>query len=145
MAEKKTAVLLVGHGSSESHANDSMLQVLEIIRKKKNYSIIEAAFLELSPPFIPEVIQTCINKGAEEILVVPYFLNRGRHIRRGIPQIIREEAQKHPNIVLRFGNAINFHPLLAEIITDRISETEKADDIRDTIVQTETNEKPCAG
>ena len=134
MTKKKTAALLVGHGSRVENANDAMSKVVDLIRERNEYPIVEKGFLELSPPFIPDGIQKCIEQGAEEILIVPYFLHKGRHIRKDIPTVIKQEAEKYPDVIFRFGNTINFHPAVAEVIADRIKETAEVDDIRKKVI-----------
>ncbi len=126
---KKTAVLLLGHGSRVQGANEAMEQIIAIIRKGGKYPIVEGAFLELSPPFIPDGIKKCINLGATTLLLVPYFLHKGRHIRKDIPKLIRQEAESYPNCRFIFGRTIDFHPLMAEVIADRIAEAENEADI----------------
>ncbi len=127
--KEKTAVLLLGHGSRVQGANEAMENIISIIRSRGEYPVVEGAFLELSPPFIPDGIQKCIELGATKLLLVPYFLHKGRHIRKDIPKLIREEAKKYPHCRFIFGGTIDFHPLMADVIADRIREAEQGEDI----------------
>ena len=46
---------------------------------------MDCGFLELAEPSIPDGIQRCIDAGATEVVVVPYFLSAGRHVSEDIP------------------------------------------------------------
>ena len=76
----KKAVLLVGHGSKLSGSSDALNQVLENLRKKEPSTFFQAAFLEIQPPNIPQGIELCLNQGAHEVIVIPYFVQAGKHV-----------------------------------------------------------------
>jgi sirohydrochlorin ferrochelatase len=84
------ALLLVAHGSRREQSNE---EVRKLAKKLKShcgdqFSIIHSAFLELAYPLIPEGLQKCIDDGASNIKVLPYFLNTGRHVAEDIPDIV---------------------------------------------------------
>src|SRR4051812_18703405 len=76
-AESKTALLVMVHGSPRAVANEPMFRVVEVIRERGIYPIVEAAFMECNEPDIPTAIGSCIAQGATEVIAVPYFLHTG--------------------------------------------------------------------
>ncbi len=137
---KKTAALLLGHGSRVKEANENMSKVVRGIQEKDVFLTVQPAFLELSPPTIPQGIKACVDEGAEKILIAPYFLHSGMHVRRDLPNVIREEAAKYPNVKICYGGNIGFHPVLVDIMLDRLMEAAEFPDIRDQPDQSvETN------
>jgi sirohydrochlorin ferrochelatase len=90
------ALLLVAHGSRRQASNDEVKDIAKKLQEKMGdqYGIIEACFLELAEPLIPDGLSDCVSKGASDIFIVPYFLSAGRHVQTDVPGDI-EEWQKH--------------------------------------------------
>ena len=84
------ALLLVAHGSRRKQSNDEVVALAEKLKNScgEQYDIVKSAFLELADVLIPEGIEQCISDGATSIIVLPYFLNSGRHVFEDIPNII---------------------------------------------------------
>ncbi len=118
----KTAVLLVGHGSRAQNANDALFLVVDHFQKAWSHRIVEAAFLEISHPSIPEGIDLCVNKGTERIIVIPYFLFKGNHVKIDLPVFIKEGRSKYPDIDIILGPHLGFHPKMIEIVEERIQQ-----------------------
>ncbi len=118
----KTAVLLVGHGSRARNANDALFRVVDHFQKAWPHRILRAAFLEISPPSIPEGIDLCVGEGAERIIVIPYFLFRGNHVKVDLPIFIKEGRKKFPDIDIILGPHLGFHPKMIEIVDERIQQ-----------------------
>ncbi len=80
------ALLLVAHGSRRATSNDEVRAVAErLAAASDEYVLVRAAFLELAEPLIPDGIEQCIAEGADEVVVLPYFLSAGRHVVEDIP------------------------------------------------------------
>ncbi|MEC9314794.1 MAG: CbiX/SirB N-terminal domain-containing protein, partial [Pseudomonadota bacterium] len=76
------ALLIVAHGSRRQASNQEVIALAEQLRNSQqtDFDLVEAAFLELADPSIPEGIAQCVSQGANEVIVFPYFLNSGRHV-----------------------------------------------------------------
>ena len=97
------ALLLVAHGSRRSASNDEIRELTKLLREKagNNFDIVSCAFLELAEPSIPDGIEACIQKGATEVKVLPYFLSAGRHVAADIPAEVKIKQDEHPAINIR--------------------------------------------
>ena len=62
------------------------------------------------------------NPGIKEIVVVPFFLFEGIHIREDIPEKIEGLEKKYPDVIFKFGKPIGADPMLAEILVKRAEE-----------------------
>lgn len=122
----KQAVLLVGHGSKLPGADDAMDQVVEALREKEPATLFHAAFLELQSPSIPEGIERCLNEGAEEVMVVPYFVQTGRHVVQDIPQIVSEAKARFPKKKILLAEYLGFDQRIVSVVRDRICQTRQA-------------------
>lgn len=99
------ALLLVAHGSRRAASNNEVRHLTDKLREvaSDRFEQIECAFLELAEPLIPDGITCCINQGADEVVVLPYFLSAGRHVSEDIPGIVAETQARYPNIPIRIA------------------------------------------
>lgn len=118
----KRAVLIVGHGSRSKDAQDIFNKIVQLVKDKSDYSIVEGAHMEICEPSIPSVVEEIIQKQVEEILVVPYFLYEGIHIKEDIPEIIEELSKKHTGVKFKMARPIGAEPMLADILIERAKE-----------------------
>ncbi len=117
---EKESIILLGHGSRRSEANNILKSIAKIIKPKLLEINIEYAFLELAEPNVRDIIEKLATDGAGSIYVIPYFLYSGNHVSRDIPEIIDEYREKYPNIKLKLGDYLGIDERLAELVMERI-------------------------
>jgi sirohydrochlorin ferrochelatase len=122
MTEKKTAILLMAHGSRISEANDAAREIAKMVQEMSSYDIVEVSFRELHLPNIQQGIDACVAKGAERILLIPYFLFIGAHVKHDLPEELEEAMQRHPGVEMVMGPHLGAHRKLAEVVVERIAE-----------------------
>lgn len=115
----KTALLLIAHGSREPEANDDLHHVVAELRRREQYVWVEASFLELAEPDADQGAVQCIDHGAERIVLVPYFLSAGVHVRRDLTAICRRLAERHPQVAFQLAEPLGRHPLIVEVVAER--------------------------
>ena len=93
-------LVLVAHGSRRMASNDEVRKLAERLQQEagEQYADVTAAFLELAEPSIPDAIQCCIDRGAREVIVLPYFLSQGRHVVTDIPEQVQPKQQQYPQV-----------------------------------------------
>jgi sirohydrochlorin ferrochelatase len=114
-------IIIVDHGSRRAESNEMLHRFVDDFRVTSPYPIVEPAHMELASPSIGDAFDACVGRGAEEIVVAPYFLSPGRHFRQDIPALATEAAQRHPGVSFLVTAPIGLHPLMQAIIADRIS------------------------
>jgi sirohydrochlorin ferrochelatase len=99
------ALLIVAHGSRREASNEEIRELTGRIEAQAGarYDIVDCAFLELAQPSIPDGIQCCINRGADEVVVLPYFLSAGRHVAEDIPNDVKLKQDEHPEVNIRIA------------------------------------------
>jgi sirohydrochlorin ferrochelatase len=122
-----TAVLLIAHGSRQQSANDDLHELARRLTAQGIYPIVEACFLELSEPDIPGGGHKCVLRGANRVLLIPYFLSAGVHLRRDLTRARDELCRLHPSVEFRLGAPLGPHPLLDELVAVRILELDPRD------------------
>jgi len=81
------------------------------------WELYETAFLEV-PPLLDEAVPKLVAAGAEEILVLPYFLTLGIHLQRDLPKIVERLAREH-HVAIRVSEPLDGHPSLSRILVER--------------------------
>ena len=118
----KTALLMMAHGSRIAEANDAARDVAMMVQEMTAFEIVEVSFRELHEPNIQQGIDACVARGAQRILLMPYFLFMGAHVQHDLPEEIEEAKKRHPGLVMEMGSHLGVHRKLAEIETERIAE-----------------------
>jgi sirohydrochlorin ferrochelatase len=118
-----TAVLLIAHGSRRAEANDDARALAGRIAARGEYRIVRAAFLELAQPDIPTGAAGCVAAGVQRVLMIPYFLAEGVHLRRDLAAARDELAGRFPEVGFVLGPPLGPHPLLDRLVVERIRQT----------------------
>lgn len=121
----RTALLIMAHGSRIPEANDAAVHVAKMVQEITGFEVVEVAFRELHEPNIQTGIDNCVTRGAERILLMPYFLFMGAHVQKDLPEEIETAQKRHPGLVLAMGAHLGVHVKLAEIEAERVSEALK--------------------
>ena len=95
-------ILVVAHGSRRESSNHEV----EILAKKlallaSEFDSVSAAFLEMAEPNIKTGLNKLIEQGANEIIVLPYFLAAGRHVVEDVPEDIETVKAEHPDVKIQ--------------------------------------------
>jgi sirohydrochlorin ferrochelatase len=122
---ERTAVLLIAHGSRESSANDDLIDLASRLAASGEPPIVEACFLELADPDIPTGGNRCVARGATCVLMIPYFLSSGVHLRRDLTAARDELMRRYPDVDFRLGSPLGPHPLLDSLVMARIREMDE--------------------
>jgi sirohydrochlorin ferrochelatase len=116
------AVLLIAHGSRRPEANVDLVTLAESIRTKGVYPIVEIAYLELAEPTIPQGIARCVELGAGQVLMMPFFLSAGTHVVEDLERFRRESVEGFPSVQIQLCPPLGLHPLMVDLVMARIAE-----------------------
>lgn len=112
----------MAHGSRIAEANEAAREVAAMVKEMTGFEIVEVSFREMHEPDIQQGIDTCVARGAERILLMPYFLFMGAHVQHDLPEEIAEAQKRHPGLTMEMGGHLGVHRKLAEIEAERIGE-----------------------
>lgn len=118
MSASGTELILFAHGSPVESANESVRVIAHSMADEGRYRV-EAAFLEGGKPDLPEAISAAVARGAERVVVVPYFLTTGLHLKRDLPALMRHAAAEHPKLRIEATPPLDGHRALVGILLDR--------------------------
>ncbi|MEN9355820.1 MAG: hypothetical protein RL318_3145 [Fibrobacterota bacterium] len=115
------SVILLGHGSRAPGAEQGINQAALDLAASTGWQV-QVAHMELATPSLQEVVKTLVAQGRTNLLVVPYFLHLGIHLREDIPQILQEIRSQHPDLSLELTPHLGYDPAIATILERRVRE-----------------------
>ena len=120
----KKGLIILGHGSKAPEATETLAAVTAMVREKVDFEMVDYASLQLSKPALDQVVQSQVTGGMEEILVIPFLIATGVHVKTDIPEEIAKLKEKYPGVEMKLGRPLGADPRLAEIVVDRVKEME---------------------
>lgn len=117
-----SALLLIAHGSRRPEANADLDHVAAEIRRGGRYHHVGTAYLELAEPSIPDGAAACVESGADAVILLPYFLSPGVHVRDDLERFRGELEARHPGVRFALAEPLGRHPLLVRVVEERAME-----------------------
>ena len=127
MPEPSTTIIVFAHGSAVPEANGEVARLAEEVSRRAQCPA-RSAFLELAQPDLAAAVAESVAAGARRIVVVPYFLTMGVHVRRDLPRLLAEQQARFPGVDLRAGQSLEGYPGMADALLDRVEEALKESD-----------------
>jgi sirohydrochlorin ferrochelatase len=116
-----TGFIVFAHGSRVESANQAIREVASQMAASGQH-VVEPAFLELGAPDLTAATGLLISRGANRIVVIPYFLTLGTHMQRDLPRLALEASRAHGDIEIRVTSTLDGHPALLQALLDRANE-----------------------
>lgn len=113
-------ILILAHGSREKSTENTLNEVVRNLKSIYKEDIIETAYLQFSNIDLKTGLDNLKEKGIDHIVVVPYFLFEGIHIKEDIPKEIHDYVSENKNIKIIMGKTLGADKRLAEILAERI-------------------------
>lgn len=103
-------------------------------------TIVEVGFLNYIEPDLDSAVERCIARGAQEIVIVPYFLVAGKFVKEELPRVVDIVRSRHPRVRFAVADALQSHDALAEAI---LASAESARDLSSIVNIAEQAERFC--
>ena len=117
---EKTAVLVVGRGSSDPDANSDLAKIARLFYEGRPYPMVETAFVSLAPPSVPEALERCERLGVRRVVVFSYFLFTGV-----LEERIREQCEAfgaESGLKVRYAGYFGPDARVADLVLERYRE-----------------------
>lgn len=117
------SLIILAHGSRREESNQEIIDLTEKVRALADteYDCIAYSYLEVVEPSLPQAIDNCVNKGASNITVFPYFLNSGNHVKRDIPNMIKTAENQYPYCTFNVSPCIGMLEDMPKLILQQIN------------------------
>jgi sirohydrochlorin ferrochelatase len=123
-AVQQLALLLIAHGSRRPEANADLEYVAAQLRGRGRYPVVQVSFLELVEPGIEAGGALCVQAGATDVILLPYFLSPGKHVVEDLASARDRLASQFPETRFVLAEPLGRHPLLLDVIEQRAREVE---------------------
>jgi sirohydrochlorin ferrochelatase len=112
------SLLLVAHGSRREASNEEVRGLAASLAERAGhrFDFVGCAFLEIAEPSISEAIEAAVSAGADEIVILPYFLSAGRHVAKDIPAQVERKRHEHPEVQLKMAPYLGSAGGLSDIL-----------------------------
>ena len=120
-----TALLLIAHGSRRPEANADLEFIANEIRQRGAFGVVEVSYLELAEPNIERGGEICVERGADSVVMLPYFLSPGVHVVEDLVAARNELSSRFPRVPFRLADPLGRHPKLVEIALERAESVSK--------------------
>jgi len=124
VAERRTSLLLIAHGSRRPEANADLEYVAEAMRIRGRYPIVQVSYLELAEPDIEAGGALCVAAGATDVVMLPYFLSPGKHVVEDLTAARNRLSERFPNVRFALAEPLGRHPRLVDVVEERAREAE---------------------
>lgn len=121
-----TAILLIAHGSRRAEANADLARIAEMLKHRRPDALIETCYLELTEPTIPQGAAACVQRGAREVRMLPFFLSPGTHVVDDLEGYRSTFEAEYPETRFSLCPPLGLHPLLIDILLERLDERMQA-------------------
>jgi len=122
-SKKELDVLLIGHGSKDPDAKTSLQYVVDGL--KDSYRNVTHCWLEIEEPNIKQGIEVCTKNKPNVLVIVPYFLHRGAHVKRDIYEDLNPAMEESGIEDIFITEHLGTDDKLIDLVIERAKEVEK--------------------
>lgn len=120
--DAKTGVIVISHGSRVKESEVIVLNAVRDLKSKLPSFKIVHAYLQMRLPDLTMSINKLARMKCRRIIIFPFFLLNGNHVKRDIPEILKKETKKHSGIRFVFAKTISGDERITDIIAEKIME-----------------------
>jgi sirohydrochlorin cobaltochelatase len=121
----RVAIVLLGHGSRERHANAEFERIAHELQALWTRYAVLPAYVELAQPSLA----IALNHAAalsDRVVVLPCFLFTAGHIKNDLPLELYRARRANPHAEFLAAPALGVHPAMVEAALDRLREAQPA-------------------
>lgn len=116
-----TAVVVLGHGSRAAGAAGALKAIADRLGNSLDFPV-RAASLQFNRPTLAECCRDLVSAGKKHVIIAPYFLFNGNHIRQDIPEEIEALSREFPEVEFTLAAGLGEDGRLADILEQRVLE-----------------------
>lgn len=124
---ERTAVILLGRGSSDPDANADFYKLLRLVAEGGHFPSVFPAFIGITGPRLEDALALVARSRPERVVVLPYFLFAGRLLDR-VDRTLAEFRRAYPWIPATRTDHLGACVELVEVFTERLREAEEGAD-----------------
>ena len=107
--KKKTALILLAHGSRAPETLEEMEKLVVKLKRRRPDLTVKPAFLSMVKPTLNESIEQLSKHDVLKVEILPLFLFTGKHVLEDIPELIQQAQVQFPKLKITAHKAIGHH------------------------------------
>lgn len=117
-----SVLLGVAHGSRDDGAQEVVRSLLRSVSAYRPGLRAEAAYVDNVGPSVAGALAALTAEGVRDVVVLPLLLTAASHSKTDLPGSVQAGRLAHPGLRLRYGRPLGPHPLLVEVLAQRLAE-----------------------
>lgn len=118
----ETIILFIGRGCSDDAAIQDFYTISSMLEQELQVLGVEQAFMGVAEPTVAQGIERCLQRGAKEIIMLPYFLFTGILMQR-MGRMAATFEEENPEVKIKLANYFGYHPKLQNVLLERLQQT----------------------
>lgn len=116
-----TVWILIAHGSRRPESSADHAALCAAVASAAG-TTVEPAYLEIATPSIPDAVGSAVAGGATDVVLLPYFLHPGNHVREDLPRIAQECRDAHPGTAVELRTHVGADPRLVGLLASLVGD-----------------------
>jgi sirohydrochlorin ferrochelatase len=119
----RNGIIIVDHGSRRVESNQMLEEIARLFAQRfsQRYEIVEPAHMELAEPSIATAYANCVSRGAQRVVVCPFFLGPGKHWTQDIPRLTADAAAQFPQTRYHVAQTLGIDDLILDLLDKRVN------------------------
>ena len=113
-------IIVAGHGSRDPDGVAEFEQLVALIKQRAPQHVVTHGYLEFSSPTLDQAVQSQIDGGVQQVVMVPGILLAASHAKNDLPSELLLAAKTHTDVDFYFAAPLGLHPLLLQVVRERI-------------------------
>jgi sirohydrochlorin cobaltochelatase len=121
MAAPFDGIALIAHGARDARWMVPFQRIKSELIAKLAPTPVALAFLEFAAPRFSEAVAELYSAGSRRVLVLPIFLSGGGHVAKDVPELVRPERARYPDVEFVVVGALGEEPEVASAMVEAIA------------------------
>jgi sirohydrochlorin cobaltochelatase len=117
-----SVLLGVAHGSKDDASQEVVRALLQGAEGLRHGLETRAAYVDNASPSIRAAVQSLVDEGADDVVVLPLLLTPASHSKTDVAASVQEARRAHPGLRLRYGRPLGPSPVLVAALARRLAE-----------------------
>jgi sirohydrochlorin cobaltochelatase len=122
-----SALLIIGHGTRDEAGTEEFRRFVRRVGIKCGTDAVAGGFIDLPEPSLQDAMAGLMNAGHRDVTAVPLLLLAAGEAKSDIPAALAQERERRPGLRTRHGRPIGVHPMLLDLLRERLTASAQPD------------------
>lgn len=100
-------LVVVGHGTLDVQGKAEFLETVDLVARQLPGWVVEPAFLEMAAPDLAIAVARAVQRGAQQVQVLPLFLFAAGHAKLDLPRLLGVLTPQHAGVDFALHPVLN--------------------------------------